>query len=327
MFSWKEEMQISVFENEIIDAVDKVNGSVVTVNNRGYGIGRHGTPLPVNGQGSGIVISPSGYVMTNFHVVNGAQSIEVTTSSGDVFKANYVGGDPATDIALIKIKERNLPYANLGDSDAVRVGQFVIAVGNALGLPGKPSVSLGVISATGRPMPHADFIPEGLIQTDAAINPGNSGGPLTTLKGEVIGINSSMIPFAQGIGFAIPINVARRIMEQVLENGRVIRPWLGISGVSIEGDFAKRGPVDHGVLVVRVTRGSPAYYAGLFQNDIIVSVDGTEIKDMRALLTGLSDLKIGKKAMLGFFRNGRRFEREIEVLEMPEYYLQRLAPN
>lgn len=320
-------MQLKALENEVTEAVEKVNGSVVTVNNRGYRVTEWGAPFPVEGQGSGIVISPSGYVITNFHVVNGAQSIEVRTSDGGEFKASFIGGDPATDIAVIKIREHGLPYASLGDSDSLKVGQFVVAFGNALGLPGKPSVSLGVISATGRPMPHADFIPEGLIQTDAAINPGNSGGPLCTLEGEVVGINSSMIPFAQGIGFAIPVNVAKRIMEQILENGRVVRPWLGISGISINGNIARRGPVDHGVLVVRVTRGSPSYYSGLMQNDIIVSLNGEETADMRDLLSRLSSLEIGKSAQIGLIRNGRKLEKEIEIVEMPEYYLQRTAPN
>lgn len=320
-------MQIGALENEITNAVEKVEGSVVTVNNRGYGMSRYGMPLPVNGQGSGIVISPSGYIMTNFHVVRGAQSIEVTTSRGESFRGSYIGGDPATDIALIRIKDRDLPYANLGDSEFLKVGQFVLAVGNALGLPGSPSVSVGVISAMGRPMPHSDFIPEGLIQTDAAINPGNSGGPLTTLKGEVVGINSSMIPFAQGIGFAIPINVAKRIMEQILEHGRVIRPWLGISGITVNREFMDGTPVDHGVLVVNVNRGSPAYYAGLTQNDIITSVDEKEIRNMRELLTVLSGLTIGKTTVLGIYRNGVLMRRKMEVAEMPEYYLNRLSQN
>ncbi len=320
-------MQINAFEDEITKAVEKVNGSVVTVNNQGYAMGRYGRPFPFNGQGSGIIISPSGYVMTNYHVVKGAQNMEVITSDGSEFNARYIGGDPATDIALIRIRDKDLPYAELGNSDALKAGQFALAVGNALGLPGKPSVSLGLISALGRPMPHADFISEGLIQTDAAINPGNSGGPLVTLNGEVIGINSSMIPFAQGIGFAIPINTAKRIMEQILEHGRVIRPWLGISGITVRKGALGRSSVYAGVMVVNVTVESPAYYAGLAQNDVITSVNGRKIGDMKDLLTELSHLEIGKSATLGIVRHGSETQREIEVIEMPEFYLERIAQN
>lgn len=316
---------MSEFENEITKAVEDVNESVVTVTNRGYTVTHHGRPFPFSGQGSGIIISSSGYVMTNFHVVKGAQNLEVTTSDGSEFEGEFIGGDAATDIALLRIREHDMSYANLGDSDSLRVGQFVLAIGNALGLPGKPSVSLGVISAVGRPMPHADFISEGLIQTDAAINPGNSGGPLTTLKGEVIGINSSMIPFAQGIGFAIPVNTARNVMEQILENGRVIRPWLGISGVSVKKDTFGKGRLDHGVLIVGVRNGSPAYYAGLMQNDVITSVNSEEVRDMKTLLSSLSHLEIGKKASLGIMRHGSEYSREIEVVEMPEFYLEQVA--
>lgn len=318
---------ISEFENEITTAVENVNDSVVTVTNQGYAVTHYGRPFPFSGQGSGIIISSSGYVMTNYHVVKGAQNLEVAASDGTEYEGKFIGGDPATDIALIRIREHDMHHADLGDSDSLRVGQFVLAIGNALGLPGKPSVSLGVISAVGRPMPHADFISEGLIQTDAAINPGNSGGPLITLKGEVVGVNSSMIPFAQGIGFAIPVNTARSVMEQVLENGRVIRPWLGISGVSVKKGTFGKGKLDHGVLVVSVRGGSPAYYAGLMQNDVITSVNGETIKDMKGLLSCLSDLEIGKKASLGLIRHGSAYTREIEVVEMPEFYLEQMAGN
>lgn len=320
-------VHINDFENEITAAVEKVSGSVVTVTNQGYAVSRNGRPFPFSGQGSGIIISPSGYVITNYHVVRGAQNMEVVTSDGSEFQGKFIGGDPATDIAIIRIRDKNLPYADLGDSDSLKVGQFVLAIGNALGLPGKPSVSLGVISAIGRPMPHADFISEGLVQTDAAINPGNSGGPLITMKGEVIGINSSMIPFAQGIGFAIPVNTGRRIMESILEYGRVIRPWLGISGITIRKGAFGNGRPDHGVLIAEVTGGSPGYYAGLMQNDVIVSVNGGEITDMKELLTSLSKLKIGSKTTLGIIRHGTKYNKELEVVEMPEFYLERIVQN
>ena len=172
-----------------------------------------------------------------------------------------IGSDPATDVALVRVNAENLPSATLGDSESLKVGQFVLAIGNALGLPGAPTVSMGVISALGRPLPGTDFVLEGLVQTDAAINPGNSGGPLADLEGRVIGINTAMIPFAQGVGFAIPSDTIKRIVDQISKHGRVVRPWLGISGLDVNPSIARRYglSVESGVLLAEVMRDSPAH--------------------------------------------------------------------
>ncbi|MCL4330440.1 MAG: trypsin-like peptidase domain-containing protein [Candidatus Thermoplasmatota archaeon] len=313
-------MNFQELENDISEVVDRIGSSVVLISKDMNARTVYGYTAPAKGLGSGIILSSSGYIVTNFHVVEGATRIEVTTPQGNVYEAEYKGGDRATDIAILRIRTSGLEPAVLGDSDHLRVGQFALAIGNALGLPGKPTVSLGVISALERPLPQAEFVFEGLIQTDAAINPGNSGGPLATLDGKVIGINFSMIPFAQGIGFALPINTVKRIMNQVLEHGRVIRPWLGISGVSLHGDHKKDLGAESGVYVAAVTRDSPAHIAGILPGDVIESMEGTKITDMKALLAKLSELSAGSRVRIGILRNGRRAHTETIVEEMPDQY-------
>ncbi len=311
------------FQEEITDAVSKIRDGVVMIRNKKFQADRYGEVFPVMGAGSGIVLSSSGYIVTNNHVVQESQELEVTTRDGDTFEAEIVGNDPATDVALIKINAKGLVPCELGNSEDLKVGQFVLAVGNALGLPGDPSVSLGVISALERPMPWADFIFEGLIQTDAAINPGNSGGPLSTLDGKIIGMNTAIIAFARGVGFAIPSMTIKRVMEQILEYGRVVRPWLGISGSTITSDmqtrFWTRGV--KGVVVARISRESPAFEAGLRPWDIITGINGESITDMKSLLERLSRIGIGDVIALDFLREGRKLRTKITIREMPDHYL------
>ncbi len=201
----------------------------------------------------------------------------------------------------------------------MKVGQFALAIGNALGLPGGSTASLGLIGALGRPLPWAEFIFEGLIQTDAAINPGNSGGPLADIKGNVIGINTAMIPFAQGVGFAIPINTVKRVVEQIFANGRVIRPWLGISGLNMTPQIARRYNIqsESGVMVTELSREGPAYEAGLRSNDIIVQVADQEIKQLKDLLVALSKQAVGSIVKLQYIRMGRRGETSLRLVEIP----------
>ncbi|MDA8144321.1 MAG: trypsin-like peptidase domain-containing protein [Thermoplasmatales archaeon] len=311
------------FQEEITDAVSKIRDGVVMIRNKKFQADRYGEVFPVMGAGSGIVLSSSGYIVTNNHVVQESQELEVTTRDGDTFEAEIVGNDPATDVALIKINAKGLVPCELGNSEDLKVGQFVLAVGNALGLPGDPSVSLGVISALERPMPWADFIFEGLIQTDAAINPGNSGGPLSTLDGKIIGMNTAIIAFARGVGFAIPSMTIKRVMEQILEYGRVVRPWLGISGSTITSDmqtrFWTRGV--KGVVVARISRESPAFEAGLRPWDIITGINGESVTDMKSLLERLSRIGIGDIIALDFLREGRKLGTKITIQEMPDHYL------
>ncbi len=223
---------LPLYEEKITEAVDRLSQSVVTVDTTKAKTARL-SPFPRGGAGSGVIIKRQGYIITNNHVIEGATKVEIGLRDGRSFSGKVVGGDAQTDTALIRVEDYDLPEAQLGDSERLRVGQIAIAIGNTLGLPGGPTVSAGVISATGRPLPGADFIFEGLIQTDASINPGNSGGPLADLDGKVVGINTAMIPYAQGVGFALPINTVKRTVDQLIDRGRVMRPCLGISGVSV----------------------------------------------------------------------------------------------
>src|SRR5690348_11393152 len=231
---------LSALENQVTEAVERLSESVVSIDSvrvtRDF---RYGL-VPIEGKGSGVIIDKNGLIITNNHVIDESTRVQVHLKDGRTLLGEVVGTDPSTDIALIRVAAENLPAANLGDSEHLKVGQIALAIGNTLGLQGAPTVSMGVVSALGRPLPGTDFIFEGLIQTDTAINPGNSGGPLADIGGNVIGMNTAMIPFAQGVGFAIPANTIKWVTQQILEKGRVIRPWLGISGANMNQAIARR---------------------------------------------------------------------------------------
>ena len=249
-------MGLTELEGQITGAVERLSESVVGIDStrltRDFRFGM----VPVEGQGSGVIIDSRGIIVTNNHVIDESARVQVNLKDGRTFVGEVIGADPATDVALVKVNGDNLPFATLGDSEKLKVGQIVLAIGNALGLPGAPTVSMGLIGALGRPLPGTDFVTEGLIQTDAAINPGNSGGPLADLDGKVIGMNTAMIPFAQGMGFAIPSETIKRIMDQITRHGRVVRPWLGISGMDVNKFVARRYnlAVEQGVLLAEVLR-------------------------------------------------------------------------
>jgi serine protease Do len=312
-------LELSDLNDQIIKAVEKLSGSVVSIDSvrlaRDYRFG----VVPLEGQASGVIIDSTGYIVTNNHVIDGAAKVQVTLKDGRTFLGEVVGTDPATDVALVRVDGVNLPVAKLGDSENLKAGQIVLAIGNALGLPGGPTVSMGVIGALGRPLPGTDFVLEGFIQTDAAINPGNSGGPLADLSGSVIGINTAMIPFAQGVGFAIPTHTVNRVVEQILRHGRVVRPFLGISGVDMNPAMARRFnlPVDSGVLLAEVGRDTPAYEGGLRSGDIIVRVGDQEIKQMRDLLLSLSAVSVGNVLLIHFMRGGREYDTSVRLVESP----------
>ena len=318
-------MELSDLNDQIIKAVEKLSGSVVSIDSvrlaRDYRFG----VVPLEGQASGVIIDSTGYIVTNNHVIDGAAKVQVTLKDGRTFVGEVVGTDPATDVALVRVDGVNLPVANLGDSESLKAGQIVLAIGNALGLPGGPTVSMGVIGALGRPLPGTDFVLEGFIQTDAAINPGNSGGPLADLSGNVIGINTAMIPFAQGVGFAIPTHTVNRVVEQIIRHGRVVRPFLGISGVDMNPAIARRFnlPVDSGVLLAEVGRNTPAYEGGLKSGDIIVRVGDQEVKQMRDLLLSLSGVSVGNVLRIRFVRGGREHETSVRLVESPNQVVQR----
>ena len=307
-------------QDQLVQSIEKLNESVVSVESirleRNFRFGA----VPREGQGSGIIFDSRGYIITNNHVIDGASKVQIHLKDGRSFEGEVIGNDNETDVALIRAKtDERLPSATLGNSDELKVGQFALAIGNALGLPGGSTASLGLIGALGRPLPWAEFIFEGLIQTDAAINPGNSGGPLADIKGNVIGINTAMIPFAQGVGFAIPINTVKRVVEQIFANGRVIRPWLGISGLNMTPQIARRYNIqsESGVMVTELSREGPAYEAGLRSNDIIVQVADQEIKQLKDLLVALSKQAVGSMVKLQYIRMGRRGETSLRLVEIP----------
>jgi serine protease Do len=316
-------------QDQLVNSIDKLNESVVAIDSMRLAKTRMYGVMPLEGQGTGVIIDSNGYIITNNHVVEGATKVQIHVRDGRSFDGEVVGTDPATDIALIRARsDSNLPAATLGDSDALKVGQFALAIGNTLGLPGGSTASLGVIGALGRPLPWAEFTFEGLIQTDAAINPGNSGGPLADINGHVIGINTAMIPYAQGVGFAIPINAVKRVVQQIFEKGRVIRPWLGISGVNLNIQISRRYNLqaESGVLVAEASREGPAYEAGLRQGDVIVKVGQTEIKLMKDLLLSLSKFEVGSVISMEYIRLGARRQTTLRLAEVPaqiQNYLRR----
>ena len=309
-------MALSGFEGQVTQAVEKLSESMVSVSSmrlerRFFGI------VPLEGQGSGIILDKKGLIVTNNHVIDGASQVNVSLKDGRTFTGEVVGSDEATDVAVIRLNVGDLPAADLGDSETLRVGQFVLAIGNALALPGGPTVSMGVLSAKARPLPGSDFIFEGLLQTDAAVNPGNSGGPLADLDGSVIGITTMMIPYAQGMGFAIPINTVKKIAQEILENGRVSRKWIGISGIDVTPQLARRYNLqtESGFLVAEVVPRSPADFAGLRNGDVVVGADGTEVKHTKDLLLAISRVGEGGTVRLEINRMGRRGPLEVRPTE------------
>ncbi|HXC93506.1 MAG TPA: DegQ family serine endoprotease [Geobacteraceae bacterium] len=255
--------------------------------------------------GSGIIINKDGYIITNDHVVRDAESIQVKLSNESIYDAKVVGSDPKSDIAVIRINSiEPLPVAVLGDSDKLQVGQWAIAIGNPFGLD--RTVTVGVVSATGRSNMGIETY-ENFIQTDASINPGNSGGPLLNVNGEVIGINTAIVAAGQGIGFAIPVNMAKRVVEQLIKKGSVTRAWLGVAIQPVTEDIAASFGLQKakGALISDVMAGSPAEKAGLRQGDILISFDGKEIKDARQLQLVVAETPIGKSVVAEIFRDGK----------------------
>ncbi len=313
-------MGLTELESRITGAVERLSESVVGIDSTRLATDYRFGVVPVEGQGSGVIIDARGMIVTNNHVIDESTRVQVNLKDGRTFVGEVVGTDPATDVALVKINGENLPFATLGDSEKLKVGQIVLAIGNALGLPGAPTVSMGLIGALGRPLPGTDFVVEGLIQTDAAINPGNSGGPLADLDGKVIGMNTAMIPFAQGMGFAIPSETIKRIMDQISRHGRVVRPWLGISGMDVNKFVARRYnlPLEQGVLLAEVLNEGPARDAGLRVGDIVAKIGDSKVEGMKDLVGALSHLTIGDEVSVQFVRNGTSYETKLRLRETPE---------
>ncbi len=267
--------------------------------------------------GSGFIIDKDGYIITNNHVVDGADQIKVKLADGREYEAKVIGRDPKTDLALIKISSffKDLPALTLGDSDQQRVGDWVLAIGNPFGL--EETVTQGIISATGRVIGSGPY--DNFLQTDAPINPGNSGGPLINMSGEVIGINTAIIPSGQGIGFAIPSNMAKKIIPQLREKGKVIRGWIGVSIQSITPELAKALGLKEakGALVSDVVPGGPSDKAGIKRGDVIVSFDGKDIKKVGDLPFEVAETQVGKTVAVKVVRDSKELTFNITIAEMP----------
>ncbi|MBI1846747.1 MAG: trypsin-like peptidase domain-containing protein [Candidatus Rokubacteria bacterium] len=269
------------------------------------------------GLGSGVIIDKRGYVLTNFHVVKGADAVTVRLSTKKEYPGRIVGSDPKTDLAVIRfIPDGEITVATLGNSDTLRVGEWAIAIGNPFGLD--QTVTVGVISATGRSeVGIASY--ENFVQTDASINPGNSGGPLVNLRGEVIGINTAIVAAGQGIGFAIPANMVKRVTSQLLDRGKVVRGWLGIAMEPLTPELAQSLglPGTAGAIVKRVYPGSPAAAAELRPNDVIVGFDGTAIEDYHQLQRLGAEAEVGRTVKLDVVRAKKRRTVELKIAEAP----------
>jgi S1-C subfamily serine protease len=311
---------IPVNEDLIVNAVQNSSKAVVNIASVRIVQDQLYRVFPAEGVGSGVIIDERCHVLTNNHVVEEAQRLKITLTDGRVFNGRVKGTDEATDLAVVKLDStETLPFATLGNSDDLKIGQIVIAIGNPFGLTGGPTVTAGIVSSLNRKIQFDKGILE-LIQTDAAINPGNSGGPLLNTNGEVIAINTAKMPYANGIGFAVPVNIARSVVNELIANGRVInRPWIGISYLKITRQLAQyyRLPTTEGVLIANVEPHSPADYAGLRKGDIIEAVDGKRIDDTVEISLNLRKKNISDKIMMSVNRYGRHFEISVKLQNRP----------
>ncbi len=327
---------IPINEELLVNAIEKVSKNVVNIASVRMVTDELLRIFPIEGVGSGIAIDNQGHILTNYHVVDHARRLKVTLYDGRAFNAKVIGTDKLTDLAVLKIEHDSnnsssntsnnsdnkaidsIPSAELGDSDNLKVGQIVIAVGNPFGLTGGPTVTTGIISSLNRNIEFEDGVLE-LVQTDAAINPGNSGGPLVNINGEVIAINTAKIPYAHGIGFAVPVNTAKTILQQLIENGKVNRPWLGITTIKINSRIARyyRLPTNEGALVVKVEEYSPASDSGIRPGDIIEEIDEKRIEEITELSSRIKHKNVNEQTLLSVNRYGRRFTISVTLENQP----------
>jgi S1-C subfamily serine protease len=291
--------------------VARVLPSVVSITTRRIERDQFNKPVPKAGLGSGVIVDRAGHILTNNHVVEGFEEFKVTLPDGRTFRGTLVGGDRFTDLAVLKIEGKDLRALPFGDSDRLAIGETVIAIGSPLWIEGGPSVTVGVISGKGRSMEEPDEPDQpmlhNLLQTDAAINPGNSGGPLLNLRGEVVAINTALIPSAHGIGFAIPVNNATPVLKALLTAGRIVRPTMGVVAVSVTPQLAFTNDlkVESGALVVRVEKDGPAEAVGLKPDDVIVAFGGKVIEDLHHFHSLLAARRPGETVDVTIWRDGR----------------------
>ena len=322
------EISLQNYSDTAIYAANKVLPSIVGIS-ISYNVRAFGMMQTAEASGSGVIISEDGYILTNNHVVSSSDSsyyyqvseaTEITVSlynSDEKYKATIVGTDKQTDLAIIKIDADNLTPAELGDSSSVKVGEFVLAVGNPLGLD--TSVTSGIISALNRNVTSSDGTVYHVMQTDCAINSGNSGGALINSKGQVIGINTLKLSGTgvEGVGFAIPINDTINIYEQLIENGKVLRPYIGFSGSNLSENVAKRYNLPVGIYVENIAEDSNAINSGLKKGDVITAINGTKVTTMQELNNVKNNLQIGDTVTLTVYRSGETLEIKIKLAEMP----------
>lgn len=280
----------------------------------------HGGSFGQQSSGSGLIFDPRGYIVTNHHVVDGARSLEVILADGRRLEARVVGADPRTDLAVLKVEASNLPAAELGDSDKVRIGDLAVAIGNPVSMEFQRTVTAGVISGLGRSLRVTPNNAIEVIQTDAAISPGNSGGPLVNALGQVIGINTAKmsLPDVEGMGFAVPINTVKRVATELIQSGKVTRPWLGV-GIMELHEAAQRGiTFDRGVMVFEVVPNGPAALAGIRVRDIILAVDGKPTDTYLGLRKLLESKRVGQRVALRVRRGDQEITVEVVLGQMPE---------
>lgn len=313
----------TVSDHPVVRVAGTVGPAVVGIVNRAVvGVDFRGRQVLETRTGSGLLISSNGYIVTNHHVIAGASQLTVILADGSSHIAEIVGSDPPVDLAVIRIPVERVPFARFGDSDALRVGELAIAIGNPLGMEFKHSVTAGVISGVDRILQVGEeFIR--LVQTDAVINPGNSGGPLANEAGEVVGINTLKIdlPRVEGMGFAIPSNTVRRIVEDLIADGRVRRPWLGVQildRATIQR-YRLEVPVqfDRGVYVDAVLPGSPAARAGLASSDVIVQIGKYRVDDIGSLQVAIREHRVGETVSIQVVRAGRTTTIQVTLGELP----------
>ncbi len=309
-------MPLEKLEEKIVAVVDDVLPSVVSVSTTVLAQVDLFTVKPVQGMGSGVIVGEDGIIITNAHVVRKAQKVDIQLHSGQKMEAEILGMMRGLDIAVLKVKADHLDPITIGDSETLKVGQFALAVGNPLGL-GK-SVTFGMVSALDRSISAENAQMEGLIQTTAQINPGNSGGALVNTNAELIGIPTAVIPYSQGIGFAIPIDSVKGLIEEFQETGEISTPWIGISGSTIDKQIAEYYHLtrEKGVLVVNVAKG-PAKKSGMVPEDIIIAIDDEEVNSIQILTQKIVKKRIGEEVKIRYVRKGQTFDSIITLGKAP----------